>query len=65
MPTTDFPIVRYSPEMAITNMGILPAGTGAKYLEVMEAHNGTYIAVQWRRTLPKTIGKGRLLIEFP
>lgn len=57
-------IINYHKNLQITNVGSLRPGTGAKYLEVMEAHiPNIYIAVQWRRT--KTISAdNHILIDF-
>jgi len=54
----------------IRNLEQLPRGTGARYLEIMESHNpnelsrlgnAVYIAVKWRRVIPKK-GSG-ILVE--
>jgi hypothetical protein len=52
--------------MQITNTAQLARGTGAKYLEVIEPHETglPLVAVQWRRTKPKRLERGRTLIEF-
>lgn len=59
--------VQFTPGMNITNTAQLPPGTGAKYLEVMEPHEAglPLIAIQWRRTKPKSLPPGHHLIEFP
>ena len=57
-------VVRYNPGIQITNTDQLPRGTGAKYLEVLVPTVGPLVAVQWRRTKPRTIPKGRALIQF-
>jgi hypothetical protein len=58
--------VQYNPGMQITNTSQLPRGTGAKYLEVVEPHETDMplIAVQWRRTKPKSLPKRHHLVEF-
>jgi hypothetical protein len=58
--------VPYNPSMQITNTAQLARGTGAKYLEVIEPHETglPLVAVQWRRTKPKRLERGRTLIEF-
>lgn len=57
-------IIHFHREMKITNLGALAHGTGAKYLEVIEAHTGTsYIAKQWRRTA-SAAPKDAILIQF-
>ena len=57
-------VVTYNPGMKITNTDQLPRGTGSKYLEVSTVTDGVLIAVQWRRVKPRTLPKGRALIEF-
>lgn len=54
----------YRPGMQITNVEQLPAGTGARYLEVLISHAGPLIVVQWRRKKPRSLPKGRALIRF-
>jgi len=44
-------VIDNNKELVVTNLDQLPRGTGAKYLEVIESHCGTYIAKQWRRKL--------------
>ena len=56
--------IPYNPGIQITNLDQLPKGTGAKYLEVIVPAEGPIIAVAWRKTKPKTLGRGRKLIEF-
>lgn len=58
--------VPYNPGMQITNAAQLPKGTGAKYLEVMEPQEDglPLVAVQWRRTKPRSVPKRHHLIEF-
>jgi hypothetical protein len=58
--------IPYNPGMQIANTAKLPRGTGAKYLEVTEPHEDglPLIAVQWRRTKPKSVPKRHHLIEF-
>lgn len=58
-------IVDYCPSLTIRNVEQLPRGTGAKYLECVEGQAyGTYIAAKWRRTLPASLPRGRVLIRF-
>lgn len=54
----------YNPGMQITNTAQLPKGTGAKYLEVIDHGSGPFIAVQWRRVVPKSLPKFHALLEF-
>lgn len=58
-------VLPYSREMRIANTDQLPRGTGARYLEVSTAApEGWLLAVQWRRTKPRTLAAGRALIQF-
>lgn len=57
-------IVKYNRSMRITNLESLPAGTGAKYLYCLIAHNGDYIAHSWKRKIPAKIESGYILIDF-
>ena len=56
--------VKYAKGMRIANTGQLARGTGGKYLEVMTAHDGSFIAIQWRRVEPANLAQGRTLIQF-
>jgi hypothetical protein len=62
----EWSIVPNDPKMDIRNVEQLPRGTGARYLEIMDSHiPGEHIAVQWRRSIPKTPPKmGHALVEF-
>lgn len=53
----------YRADMVIRNLDQLPRGTGAKYLEVLVAHNGDLVAVCWRNNAIQQIG--HQLIRFP
>ena len=58
-------IIKYTPQLKITNLEHLAHGTGAKYLEVIRSHiSGEYVAIQWRMKKPTTIETGRLLVKF-
>jgi len=57
-------IIDNTRDLRVTNLEHLARGTGAKYLEVMEAHNGDYIAVAWRRKLLDSIPSDHILIVF-
>ncbi|MFA5378972.1 MAG: hypothetical protein WC455_24675 [Dehalococcoidia bacterium] len=53
-------IIPYSPSLKITNLGQLPRGTGARYLEVIRGENDTLAAKQWRRS----VISGVLLVDM-
>jgi hypothetical protein len=57
--------ITYNPGMQITNVDQLSKGTGAKYLEVLDNNEGPFIAVQWRKTKPKSLQPKHKLVEFP
>lgn len=58
-------VISYNPGMKIVNHEQLASGTGCKYLEVAEDNErNVLVAVQWRRTKPKSLPKGRSLVEF-
>lgn len=57
-------VLNYSPALRITNLGQLPPGTGAKYLQVLVSHNGDLVACQWHRTMPRELRIGRALVQF-
>lgn len=59
-------IIKYSREMAhkIKNISSLPGGLNCKYLLVLVAHNGDYVAHSWKRKAPKEIPAGFALITF-
>ncbi len=59
-------VVDYSPVMKITNTDQLPKGSGAKYLEVLEPETvgEPLIAMQWRKTKPKSLPKRHQLVRF-
>ena len=49
--------IKFTTELAVTNLDQLPRGTGAKYLEVMVVENDgktVYVAKKWARKLGKT-----------
>jgi hypothetical protein len=62
-------IIPYNKDMKIVNLDALAKGTGARYLECIEALLGfafdasthIYIAKQWRRKVPKDY---EILIDF-
>lgn len=56
-------IIQYKPSLKVVNLDHLPRGTGARYLEVMRAHNGDLVAVGWRHS-QKGIPSGHDLIDF-
>ena len=60
-------VISYNPGMQIVNADALPAGRGARYLEVLEPHDHglPLIAVAWRRTRPAKLAPRHHLIEFP
>jgi len=57
-------ITPYNPGMQITNTDQLARGTGAKYLEVLDNGTGPFVAVQWRRTIPRTLPNKHMLVRF-
>jgi len=57
-------IIKYTPDLVIRNVDQLPKGGGCKYLEVVPARDGAYIAKQWRRKIPAVIEFDSLFIEF-
>jgi hypothetical protein len=60
MPT----IIKYTAELDIRNVESLPAGTGAKYVEVIRGLNGSMIAKQWRRKIPTNATSDQMFIAF-
>jgi len=54
----------YNPGMQIRNVEQLRSGPGAKYLEVLDVGEGPFLAIQWRRVLPKSLAKNHKLIAF-
>lgn len=58
-------MVDYDRSQKIENLEQLPRGAGARYLECIEGQAfGVYIAAKWRRTLPASLPRGRVLIRF-
>jgi hypothetical protein len=59
-------IIAYSPQIAVSNVAQLAAGTGCRYLEVTLPHRPElpYIAVAWRRRRPAYLAPGRALLDF-
>lgn len=57
-------VINYSNKLVIKNTESLPAGTGAKFLIVIDGLNGEYIAKQWKRTKPDTLKPNETLIQF-
>ena len=60
MPT----IIKYTAELDIRNVDSLPAGTGAKYVEVIRGLDGAMIAKQWRRKIPTNAKSDQMFIAF-
>ena len=56
--------IGYTKELTITNINQLTGGTGAKFLETTQAHNGDLIAIQWRRKIVDSIPSDHILVEF-
>lgn len=56
--------IKYNKSMQITNIETLPHGLRCRYLLVLIALNGSYIAHSWKRVAPKTIPTGYALIDF-
>lgn len=54
-------VISYDRNLDIRNGENLPTGTGAKWLEVIEGEDGSYIAKAWRRKLPCKPG---IFIQF-
>ena len=56
-------IIRYTPDLKISNMEALPKGVGAPYLECMTPHDPSLplIAKAWRRSVPAQYD---VLVEF-
>jgi len=48
-------VVIYSPTLKVSNLEMLPPGTGARYLECIRPHIAglPLIAKAWRRTVPE------------
>lgn len=64
MPNHRICVIPYRRDMDIRNLDALAPGSGARFLEVIESHDGShFIAAQWRRR--KICEPGRILIEFP
>ena len=58
-------IIKYNPELKITNLDQLARGTGAKYLEVLPVKaKGILIAVKWCRKIPKQFDGNFSLVSF-
>lgn len=55
--------IDYSPSLIIVNTDQLPKGTGAKFLLALK-DGERFIAHSWKRTAPKTIKAGYVLIKF-
>lgn len=57
-------VVPFSRDMRIVNTEQLARGLNCRYLEVMTSHKpGEYIAVAWRRAMPKSQLPGRVFID--
>lgn len=55
-------IIKYTPQLNITNTKFLAPGLGLYYLECIEAHiPETYIAKCWHREMPN---KAEVVIDF-
>ena len=58
-------VIKYHRNLVITNLGQLPRGVGAKYLEVLPDNiHGVLIAVKWKRVIPKQYDNQFALVEF-
>lgn len=57
-------IIANDRDLVVTNLGHLAHGVGAKYLEVITAHNGDLVAVAWRRKILDSIPSDHILIEM-
>jgi hypothetical protein len=57
-------IIQNSPSLDIRNLDALPKGTGAKYLEAIRGTRDTFIAKQWRRSIPEKPEAGSVFIEL-
>tara|TARA_Y100001951_G_scaffold69743_1_gene56606 strand:+ start:586 stop:774 length:189 start_codon:yes stop_codon:yes gene_type:complete len=57
-------IINYTLKLDIRNTESLPAGIGAKYLEVISGLNGAMIAKQWRRKIPTNATSDQMFIAF-
>lgn len=58
-------LIDYDPALKISNIESLPAGTGARYLLVVESpYYGEYIAKRWLRKLPASVSRIERVIRF-
>jgi hypothetical protein len=58
-------IIDYCPELKIHNTGILPRGSGAKFLLAIESiYLGEYVAKRWLRKMPVNTHPGEVVIRF-
>jgi len=56
-------VIMNTPELKVRNLEGIGFCRGAAYLEVMESHNGEYVASGWRRK-PLVENAERVLIAF-
>ena len=56
-------VVLYLPTHDVRNLGILPHGTGAKYLLCLNGPNGELIAKRWKRE-PVEVSASETLLCF-
>ena len=56
-------IIDYNPKMVVKNLDAMPRGVGARYLEILIAHNGDYVAYAWRRKIPAEIRYNHAIID--
>ena len=57
-------IIDFDRNMTIKNLEAMPRGTGAKYIEILVAHNGDFVFYKVRRTVPKEIPYDHKIIRF-
>ena len=57
-------VIHYRPDLDIRNIHSLPAGSGCRWLVVIESiDDGAYIAKRWARTRP-VLGRGEFVVRF-
>jgi hypothetical protein len=57
-------IVPTNPYLSIVNLHALPKGRGCRYLICITGEGGSYVAKQWRRTLPTATSEIEAVIDF-
>ncbi len=57
-------VITYTPELDVRNVESLPAGTGARYVEVIRGLDGALIAKQWRRKIPTNATTDQIFVKF-